>query len=390
MMEETKKTDNGKDKTVKRKLNQDHIDGNLKLQKEEFSINTNEKEESSMVIELEKEPDLEEINKINTDKYNRNDIGPFEVILEKENLRAINIGKLFKNIKIDKNIIIQQSGKNRVKIITKKFFLANQILNNEFLAKIEKIKSFIPKSCIISTYLMRNIPTDMTEEEIKLEMGTPAPIIKIDRMHKWCAKQQQKIPTENVKIVLRTVKKPESLTIYNTAVRFDYYIPLPTMCFNCQRYGHISKICKAEKVCRTCSKIHEEDKCSKIPFCRYCNEDHIVNSRSCKERNVRFRINKIRITKRISFLQAKEEFEREFSSNPSLRRRIESEANRSNNEHKFNKKINELEINLKKTSETLNNIRRIWSNFSVDSENIDKDHIVLQIAEALGHTPLFN
>lgn len=46
-------------------------------------------------------------------------------------------------------------------------------------------------------------------------------------------------------------------------------------CFNCCRYGHVSKDCKVSKVCGKCSENHSEKECTGEEKCANCLEHNL-------------------------------------------------------------------------------------------------------------------
>lgn len=86
--------------------------------------------------------------------------------------------------------------------------------------------------------------------------------------------------------------------IMNYYVHFEHYKPRvfgPTLCRNCQEYGHSSSNCNLQPRCMRCSENHKSTECphidkttNKIPEdkvkCANCQGQHTSNYSNCKYR----------------------------------------------------------------------------------------------------------
>lgn len=90
------------------------------------------------------------------------------------------------------------------------------------------------------------------------------------------------------------------------------FVPKPTQCFGCGKFGHVSKYCKAEiKPCMNCTSINHSDtkevKCNQQPRCINCNETHHTLNRSqCRRYKEEAAIIRIKITEKIPHREAVE------------------------------------------------------------------------------------
>ena len=75
---------------------------------------------------------------------------------------------------------------------------------------------------------------------------------------------------------------PESIFIGPYSVRVDLYIPNPTRCFTCQKFGHGKGQCRNRLVCFRCAEEgHEGFDCRKSIKCSNCSGDHMASSKEC-------------------------------------------------------------------------------------------------------------
>lgn len=61
------------------------------------------------------------------------------------------------------------------------------------------------------------------------------------------------------------------------------YIPSPRRCFQCQRFGHSSQICRGKPTCARCGGAipHLRDPCEEAFQCVNCGGPHAAYSRAC-------------------------------------------------------------------------------------------------------------
>ena len=97
------------------------------------------------------------------------------------------------------------------------------------------------------------IDDDVTDEEIFMEIG-----IKAERIVK--RRGNARIPTAQV-ILHVEGPLPEFVRIGWRRHRVSVYIPPPTRCYKCQRFGHIATNCGAKKICPICSGSHPYVEC---------------------------------------------------------------------------------------------------------------------------------
>ena len=88
-------------------------------------------------------------------------------------------------------------------------------------------------------------------------------------------------------------------------MKVDQYIPNPTRCFQCQKFGHGKQSCRGHAKWYRCSQEgHDGLTCDKPVKCSNSNLDHMSSSKECpvylKEREIQ----KIKIEKNISYLDA--------------------------------------------------------------------------------------
>lgn len=113
-------------------------------------------------------------------------------------------------------------------------------------------------------------------------------------------------------VTFATPELPEKLNAGYLRLEVRPYVPKPTQCFDCGRFGHVSKYCKVTvKQCLNCSSIqHSEDKdnkCSLPSTCINCRDHHhTLNRRQCTRYQEEATIIKVRVTQKITHKAAAE------------------------------------------------------------------------------------
>jgi len=138
------------------------------------------------------------------------------------------------------------------------------------------------------TGLIRGVDPDMSEEEMKTELSraTHYTLLKVTRIHK-AMEYNGKVPTTTVLLQFKGTVLPSSVAMYFVSRKVELYVPKPTICYNCQLYGHIAKQCKSTSpICGFCAGPHNSKDCDKnreteTPTCANCQGNHFANSAQC-------------------------------------------------------------------------------------------------------------
>lgn len=163
---------------------------------------------------------------------------------------------------------------------------ANNFVNNAFILQALKCTAVIsahrPEN---SKGVIRGVDIDITEEEMLAEFQKSShyTVVKTHRITRTDDKKQL-VPTTTIILEFAGTTLPRSVTMYSVSRTVDIYVPKPTVCYNCQKYGHIAKQCKSTSpVCGFCSGQHDTRECSKdkekdTPCCVNCQGKHSPNS----------------------------------------------------------------------------------------------------------------
>lgn len=281
------------------------IDAAIKQQIKTKDLTNNKQDTEENLIDL----DMSNTEKVRL-AYDLYDKGPFFVHVEGEKpVHPIKIADLLRKKNIRGITDVKKINKNCVKISTIDAKSANKIIDSRFD---EDISAYIPQFYISSTGIIRGVPidTDLTDvtNYINYERQRGGiRINKMERMKYWNVESQTSEPSRNVKVEFRGQKLPEELDIYHTKVKVGFFERRPLQCINCMKYGHISKRCKAEKICSNClGGDHQRNVCVNNSKCFYCEDgNHSTVSKQCPERKRQQTITNLMDQHKISYGEAK-------------------------------------------------------------------------------------
>ncbi|KYQ55984.1 hypothetical protein ALC60_05098 [Trachymyrmex zeteki] len=165
--------------------------------------------------------------------------------------------------RIAKNKIteIKSSGRNKVAVYFNDFVIANQVLSHP-LIKESGLSASIPPFRVIRTGVIKNVPLDISEDDIIYHFASPNKIVSVRRLN------------------IRT------LTYLHINFPVLPYFPRVLMCFSCLRYGHVSSDCKSKPRCARCGshKYPKVEDCPRLhlpPVCCNCGGEHLPSSSGC-------------------------------------------------------------------------------------------------------------
>ena len=129
-------------------------------------------------------------------------------------------------------------------------------------------------------------------------------------------KQNEIIETSTYILTFNNPKPPLEIKIGYTVVKVETYIPNPRRCHNCQKYGHLKQHCTRKQVCVKCGEQepnHIEESCKNSLNCNNCKGNHRADSKYCKIWEREKEIIKMKITKNITFPEARWLIENPFN-----------------------------------------------------------------------------
>ena len=140
-----------------------------------------------------------------------------------------------------------------------------------------KVNCYIPMSDQFQIGVIS--PIDITENLNAVQnfcSDNESRIHKIERIMRSDS-EGNKIPTTTVKIMFETTVLPQQVKMYHFSNKVRPYVPIPIMCYRCQRLGHTAMNCSAAKArCLLCSGNHAFKECPNPNqlCCANCNGKH--------------------------------------------------------------------------------------------------------------------
>lgn len=254
--------------------------------------------------------------------YKITDAGPYFIFVEQKEgkkLHPMTVGKiLYKGeTQVKDNILnITSVGKSKIKILLNNAIIANKLL---FLPSLNNniFDSYIPDFNLYKYGVVRDIDTSITIEEIINETNSNIKIIEARRLTKRLKVDGQVEYRQLETCVLKFEGQilPNHIYLFGTRCEVSTYIPPVVQCFNCLRYGHMSKQCKSKQRCSRCQDSHAPKDCSaSVPICLYCKGEHSSIYRQCPEFTKQKNIKKIMTLNNISFKEATKAHNDSFST----------------------------------------------------------------------------
>lgn len=271
------------------------------------------------------------IKKLDTQKkrahylYEYTDTGPYFVYIESSlgdftgKLNPMKVGEiLFKKLpEIDNKIInIESIGRNRIRIKIKDWRSANILLNSNILSEFN-LKQYIPKFILHRYGIIKGVDLEYDDEYIRerikpLDMQYKFTVDSAKRLNRKESNPEadgakKLIPTKTVLIIFKTQVLPKYISINH--VRFEVlpYEQKVLLCYNCFRYGHLGKQCKANVRCLNCKQQHRTDDCTlaKNPKCFYCEGKHFTNeTNKCPEFVRQKNLKKLIVEQNLTYAEA--------------------------------------------------------------------------------------
>lgn len=240
------------------------------------------------------------------------DVSPFLIQKVIQNLcgEVINVSMMS-----NKNLLIETIDVKQANLLIQ----LTQMDDNKQVEVQEDVKKNSSKGVIIAPELL------CESDEVILEHLTSQQVVEIYRVKRKEANGNVK-ETGTFFVTFDKPDLPNNIKAGYMNYNVRPYIPTPTQCYGCGRFGHIAKFCKASnKTCLNCSSPNhfetKESKCQHESECVNCKgRHHALNKRLCNEYKKQCKIQEIRVTEKTTFKEA----EQRFRSRSSLAHRLDN------------------------------------------------------------------
>ena len=206
---------------------------------------------------------------------------------------------------------------------------------------------------------------EITNEEMSTEIGATAErIIKKFGGRSKITKQM---------VIYFDNELPQYISFGYRRYRVSEFLPDPTRCFQCQKYGHKAKECRSRTTCPICAGNHTYEECNirdsyrqqNNAHCPNCNGHHPASYKGCPKYIKAKDIIKIQVNENVSYADAVR-LSADRSDNDARRReKISDESTSVNNTKRPRAQAVEKRIEL--TRETLETVN---TNYTNDADEI--------------------
>jgi Zinc knuckle len=149
--------------------------------------------------------------------------------------------------------------------------------------------------------VIRGIDTEISEQDLfdELTRDPHNQIQKVTRMMKNETDESgivNKVPTTLVILEFTGNSLQRKVYLYKVARNVEVLVGKPTICFKCQKFGHMSKQCKSTSTyCGFCALSHNTRDCPKnrssdTPSCINCDGAHAPSSLECPVMQHQFKL----------------------------------------------------------------------------------------------------
>lgn len=136
--------------------------------------------------------------------------------------------------------------------------------------------------------MIKGIPTDIEIKETQTNIEKENPYLRISNIFRLKRKDSQIkkwAESQSICIEFLVQNLPEKVKIWKVNLFVSPYIPPLRRCFNCGKFGHISKGCNVtQPICLNCGVAHslsKENMCKVSPKCINCSDSHHTLNREC-------------------------------------------------------------------------------------------------------------
>jgi len=153
------------------------------------------------------------------------------------------------------------------------------------------------------------IPTDVPVDKIKSAIEG-SKVVGAKRLQ--YGKNKERKDSLSVMIQFDEERMPERIKIGYVSYQVRPYVPPPLRCFKCQKYGHVSAVCRGNLRCARCGGEHEYGKCdvgAKVKCCN-CGGEHSAGFGGCKVHKHAVEIQNVRITEGVTYAEAAKKVKR--------------------------------------------------------------------------------
>lgn len=246
--------------------------------------------------------------------YNDKCSAPFVVNISKlpvsdrskiPHIHPLQLSRILRQTEVNGIVSIIKVNRNTSQVKFNSLFDANSFIANHKLDR-AKYSVFIPKHRILKKGILKDIPPEYSEKEIREMISCEHKVYEVKRIHKYDPIKKTKYPLPLMVVTFVANSLPEKVKLDYYIAPIELYINPVQLCFNCFKFGHLQRFCRSKKRCQKCGDdFHELQDCPKSELsCLNCKGPHLPTNRSCPSRKEFRKVNGIMAESNISFKEA--------------------------------------------------------------------------------------
>lgn len=169
------------------------------------------------------------------------------------------------------------------------------------------VEANIPTALLKNEGKIRSVPYRYSDQQI-FEMLRHHGVVSVRRQYSLRKSEGGVVERGPRGVVVLTFKEdvimPKRVSFGHFTFPVEEYLEPPLQCYNCMRYGHYYRVCRAKVKCRNCAGPHRIEDCTvKESRCANCHGPHRATFPGCpKRRDAAFaqRIRKFRIEEELA------------------------------------------------------------------------------------------
>ncbi|XP_070395322.1 uncharacterized protein [Dermacentor albipictus] len=150
------------------------------------------------------------------------------------------------------------------------------------------VKPFIPASYAKNVGKIRHVPDEYTEEQL-VDFLKDFGVTCARRQARYNHQEDGAVESRPLRTVILHFREdepmPQQVHLGFMSHPVEEYHGPALRCYNCQRFGHLSKNCSSPRRCKICSEDHDHSECKSVcqPKCANCGGNHTASFSGCPQ-----------------------------------------------------------------------------------------------------------